>query len=146
MKNLKKFIQSQKLLILATADGKPWVCNLYFGADDELNIYFVSSADTRHGKHLAKNSSVAFSIVWFNADDLGDRKAVQGEGICEVLLDKTSVKSANKAYNKQLGSERNPEEYIKKDATYRVHKLTPSYMKYWDDELNGGEEVKEFEF
>lgn len=44
-------------------DNKPWVCEVHFAYDDNLNLYFCSSVDTRHCKEIEANPSVAGNIV-----------------------------------------------------------------------------------
>lgn len=49
---------------LATVhDGKPWVCELHFAYDEDLNIYFVSKLKTRHCVELKDSPYVAGTIV-----------------------------------------------------------------------------------
>lgn len=47
----------------ATKDGKPWVCEVHFAYDDDLNLYFVSKLTTRHCIEIAENPNVAGNIV-----------------------------------------------------------------------------------
>lgn len=46
-----------------TKDGKPWVCEVHFAYDDDLNLYFVSKVSTRHCTEIAENPNVAGNIV-----------------------------------------------------------------------------------
>ena len=49
---------------LATvSDGKPWVCEVHFAYDDDLNLYFVSKQATRHCQEIAVNPHVAGNII-----------------------------------------------------------------------------------
>ena len=49
---------------LATVNGdKPWVCEVHFCYDDDLNLYFVSKETTRHCQEIANNPNVAGNIV-----------------------------------------------------------------------------------
>lgn len=45
------------------SDSRPWVCEVHFALDDNLNIYFVSLESTRHCLDIAENPSVAGNIV-----------------------------------------------------------------------------------
>ncbi len=47
----------------STAKGKPWVCEVHFGYDDALNLYFVSKKSTRHCTEIAENPFVAGNII-----------------------------------------------------------------------------------
>lgn len=56
-------------LSLATVSGDiPWVCELYFAYDDNLNLYFSSQQSGRHSQELTTNPKVAGSIVRQHAD------------------------------------------------------------------------------
>ena len=49
---------------LATSkDNKPWVCEVHFAYDDDLNLYFRSLTSRRHSQEIAENPSVAGNIV-----------------------------------------------------------------------------------
>ena len=49
---------------LATCgDNKPWVCEVHFVYDDDLNIYWRSLPDRRHSQEIAANPNVAGNIV-----------------------------------------------------------------------------------
>lgn len=43
--------------------GKPWVCEVHFVFDDDLNLYFRSLIQPRHSQEIADNPSVAGNIV-----------------------------------------------------------------------------------
>lgn len=44
-------------------DGKPWVCEVHFAYDDNLNVYFRSKTSSRHSQEIAENPNVAGNIV-----------------------------------------------------------------------------------
>ena len=49
---------------LATSvDNKPWVCEVHFVYDDDLNLYFRSLPSRRHSQEIAQNRAVAGNIV-----------------------------------------------------------------------------------
>jgi uncharacterized protein YhbP (UPF0306 family) len=64
-KAIREYIDGLMHLSLGTAtvDGKPWVCEVHFAYDENLNLYFVSKKDTRHCQEIAANSFVAGNIV-----------------------------------------------------------------------------------
>lgn len=60
---VESIIGRNRYLVLATSDGAdPWVAPLEYMSDDDLNLYFFSPEDTRHGRDLEKNSKVAVAI------------------------------------------------------------------------------------
>lgn len=61
---VREHIDKTVHLSLGTSrDGKPWVCEVHFAYDDELNLYFRSLTSRRHSQDIAENSSVAGNIV-----------------------------------------------------------------------------------
>jgi uncharacterized protein YhbP (UPF0306 family) len=51
-------------LSLATVkDNMPWVCEVHFAYDDNLNLYFRSLPSRRHSMEIAKNPNVAGNII-----------------------------------------------------------------------------------
>lgn len=51
-------------LSLATSkDNHPWVCEVHFAYDQELNLYFRSLSSRRHSQEIAANPVVAGNIV-----------------------------------------------------------------------------------
>lgn len=49
---------------LATSGANvPWVCNVHFDVDDDLNLYWLSDTDCRHSQDIAKNPQVAAALV-----------------------------------------------------------------------------------
>lgn len=63
-KVVNEYISKVPHMSLATVhDNKPWVCEVHFVYDDELNLYFVSKLTTRHSQEIAKNPQVAGNIV-----------------------------------------------------------------------------------
>ncbi len=84
-KIVREFIDKTVHMSLATtSDNAPWVCEVHFAYDDNLNLYFRSLKSRRHSQEIAKNPSVAGNIIDKYA--LGD--AVVGvyfEGTAELL-------------------------------------------------------------
>ncbi|MDO8571780.1 MAG: pyridoxamine 5'-phosphate oxidase family protein [bacterium] len=144
------FIKGQKLVVIATADTTgPWVANVYYGVDDRGVLYFISGDGAKHSQMIVKDSRVAFSIAWFDANNHKDRKAIQGLGICRPAKDAEEIATGVRLHNENF-----PEfkERITVDWVHtnewgsKVWVLTPTYMKYWNDELYGEDESKEFTF
>lgn len=84
-KIVREFIDKTVHMSLATtSDNAPWVCEVHFAYDDNLNLYFRSLKSRRHSQEIANNPSVAGNIIDKYA--LGD--AVVGvyfEGTAELL-------------------------------------------------------------
>jgi uncharacterized protein YhbP (UPF0306 family) len=46
-----------------SVDNKPWVCEVHFSYDEDLNLYFRSHQAARHSQEIEKNPHVAGNIV-----------------------------------------------------------------------------------
>lgn len=63
-KIVSEYIDKTVHLSLATAsDGAPWVCEVHFAYDDNLNLYFRSLRSRRHSQEIAANPKVAGNIM-----------------------------------------------------------------------------------
>ena len=84
---IRDYIPQIVHMSLATCvDNKPWVCDVHFAYDDDLNIYFRSTADRRHCQEIAQNPSVAGNIVTQHHKNQKVR-GVYFEGVAEHLED-----------------------------------------------------------
>lgn len=63
-KNVRELVTLTPHMSLATVNGdKPWVSEVHFAYDDNLNLYFVSKRATRHSQEIAHNPYVAGNII-----------------------------------------------------------------------------------
>ena len=47
--HIQQYLQEAKLMHLATVSGgKPWVCSVWFAADEDMNLYWFSAVTRRH--------------------------------------------------------------------------------------------------
>jgi uncharacterized protein YhbP (UPF0306 family) len=82
---VRALIKRNTVVVLATTDGdKPWVAPLEYMADEDLNLYFFSSTEARHVRHLEANSAVAATVFdhkqpTVNATTTADLSGVQME-------------------------------------------------------------------
>ena len=85
-KIIREYIDKTVHMSLATvADNKPWVCEVHFAYDDNLNLYFISAPHTRHVKELLKNPNVAGNIVKQYAKGELPHGCIYFEGKAEVF-------------------------------------------------------------
>jgi uncharacterized protein YhbP (UPF0306 family) len=61
---LAEFLAAQSTLSLATlgAGGQPESASLFFAADTDLRLYWLSSGHSRHSQNLARQPAVAVTI------------------------------------------------------------------------------------
>lgn len=102
-KVIREYIPEVIHLSLGTSrNNVPWVCEVHFAYDDELNLYFISSTDTRHSTELRENPQVAGNIVVQHQP--GEKpRGVYFEGTAEELTGVTKDDAAYKAYEGRFG-------------------------------------------
>lgn len=65
---IRQYLAQCRIMQLATTDGNtPWVCNVHYYADGDLNIYWISTETREHSKHIAHNPNVA-AVLMVHAD------------------------------------------------------------------------------
>lgn len=85
-------------LATASPDGRPWICNVWFAADKDMNIYWISSTNRRHSIEIAANPRVAASICLVREPSESDRGALQIEGTAEQVTNPLEIARALKLY------------------------------------------------
>lgn len=135
-----KFLKDKKLVTVATIDenGAPWIANLYFGIDDDLNMYFMSKRSAKHSQHIERDSKIAYTVAWYNLEDSEDRIAIQATGTCELVTDlKAMAIGAKCIFEKFADWNINPKEALEKITTSGMYVIKPKYIKVWNDKLLG---------
>jgi uncharacterized protein YhbP (UPF0306 family) len=57
-----EYLGTQRLMQVATYGDTPWITNVYYVHDKDLNLYFLSKRTTEHCVAIEKNSQVAVAI------------------------------------------------------------------------------------
>jgi uncharacterized protein YhbP (UPF0306 family) len=107
-KTIREYLPGVIHMSLATShDNKPWVCEVHFAYDDELNLYFMSKSTRRHSEEIAENPNVAGNIVRQHA--VGEKpRGVYFEGKAEML---TNADTAKDIYFKRFNLDKAPPEH-----------------------------------
>jgi len=117
---------------LATcANDKPWVCEVHYVYDNDLNFYFRSTPSRRHSQEIAKSPNVAGSIV--EPHGLGVKpRGVYFEGRAEQLKDVDENHVAYRAYCDRLETGADILEDAKKSDGHKFYKITVSDLYVFD--------------
>ncbi len=82
----------------ASSEGEPWVSPVFYAADDEHNLYWVSSKDSRHSRLIRRNPRVA--LVIYDTDvEAGNGGAVYIEAEAQELGQNDKLREAIRVYN-----------------------------------------------
>lgn len=148
---LLKYLQSQELMSLATYNNKgPNTCIVYYGIDNDFNLYIITSPSTEHGKNIASNHMVACSITNTNQPMYNTKYkiGVQIKGIAQEITKPESMKVALQVWSKNRGDV--VKKYIHNITNniwkVRPYVIKPKEIKWFNEELYGDEGVEIFKF
>lgn len=136
-----KYLQSQKLMSLATNGETLWAASLFYAIDESFNFYIVTNPNSEHGKNFTKNNIVCGTICDSHQLDSGDKIGIQFSGKVEKVNGLESLKRAINLWNKiNPGVEKwvNIKNIQANKIKSRVFKITPEKIKMFtvigDDE------------
>jgi uncharacterized protein YhbP (UPF0306 family) len=125
----KDHIKNSYVMQLATSrDNKPWICNVHFLADDDLNMYWMSVPNCRHSEDLAANPLAAVAIAVHTEMPL---IGVQIEGKVEQLefADHEPLLHRYAARHNRADFVENA---LSGKAPFRLYRLTPTLISIFD--------------
>ena len=83
-------------------DNRPWVCEVHFVYDEQLNLYFRSLLSRRHSQEIVMNPRVAGNIV--TQHELGQKvRAVYFEGLANQITNSEEKDSVFNLFKDRLG-------------------------------------------
>ncbi|MEK7627992.1 MAG: pyridoxamine 5'-phosphate oxidase family protein [Patescibacteria group bacterium] len=114
-------------LSLATLDGGGlWVSDVFYVADDEWNIYWLSARDTRHSKAVEQNPEVAGTIT-ITTTPQEPSEALQIAGRAERVGEESN-EMVEKLFLQKRGKEKKTEAGRNKESQ-SWYKLTPTKIR-----------------
>lgn len=147
---ISQYLSTQKLMSMATFADEPWIANLYYVHDDELNLYFLSKSWREHSKAVIKNPIVTVSIADSHQPIYAPQKGIQLLGSAKKLNSITKLEWMFKMWNKLIAGAKgeklmNPKKFL--DAgTSCVFKITPIRIKFFNTELWPKDQLRELRF
>ena len=142
-KLVREHIDKTVHMSLATSkDDKPWVCEVHFAYDEDLNLYFRSKASRRHSLEVAENPFVAGNIV--RQHELGEYPTgVYFEGTCELLDDGEARNKAFECLKNRLNVPDNAREDADNEDGHKFYKITiANWYIFGKFDDNGGQKYK----
>jgi uncharacterized protein YhbP (UPF0306 family) len=102
---IREYIDKSIHMSLGTAaNNKPWVCEVHFVYDANLNLYFRSLKSRRHSQEIAKNPNVAGNIVRQHSIDEYPH-AIYFEGKASVIEDGDEREKLFPFFQSRLGAD-----------------------------------------
>jgi uncharacterized protein YhbP (UPF0306 family) len=103
---IREYIDKSIHMSLGTAaNNKPWVCEVHFVYDANLNLYFRSLKSRRHSQEIAKNPNVAGNIVRQHSIDEYPH-AIYFEGKASVIEDGDEREKLFPFFQSRLGADK----------------------------------------
>jgi ribonuclease HI/uncharacterized protein YhbP (UPF0306 family) len=128
-----EFLALGTVMQLATSrENVPWISTVYFVADDERNIYWLSLPGRRHSEEVVDNPRVAVAIaIKQDMPVIG----IQAEGLVAIVDDAAIVEKILASYVKKYdgaGKEFH-QRFVEGKNKHQLYKLTPSSMVLFDE-------------
>ncbi len=132
------FLKKHKLMSIATYGDHPWIASVYYSNDDDMNIYFLSSPETLHARHIAKNERVAISIAASDQKPSDTKRGLQLYGEAQQISDGAKIQHALRLWKETLNIS-DPlltyQNMMKKVVKGRMYRITPKKIKLFDQHL-----------
>jgi len=133
---IDRLISSQSTLALATSDdgGAPHVAPLFYLAQPDLCLYWLSSASSRHSRNLAKNPAAAVT-VYRPTEEWRQICGVQMRGTVHVISERAQRGPILSLYVERfhLGGVLRAAM-----ARSRLYRFQPSWVRYLDNSRRFG--------
>ncbi|MDB5186754.1 MAG: rnhA [Candidatus Saccharibacteria bacterium] len=128
-----EFLALGTVMQLATSiDNKPWISTVYFVADSERNIYWLSLPERRHSKEVATNPQAAIAIaIKQDLPVIG----IQAAGQVSIVEDDEAVKRIVETYvGKYDGVGKDfYQRFVVGKNKHQLYKLTPTQLALFDE-------------
>lgn len=123
-KIIREYIDKSLHMSLATVSGdRPWVCEVHFAYDEDLNLYWRSKTSRRHSQEIAENPLVSGNIVRQHSIEEYPH-AIYFEGTAEMLEDEEVIRKVFPLFQARLGADASIiEEALTADG-HKVYKVT----------------------
>ena len=132
-KLVREFLSTQNVLQLATsANNQPWVCNVHYYSDENLNLYWISTPQRRHSEEIQQNPKTAIVIkVHENTPAENYIIGLSAEGTAELVG--RDLGEINDAYKNKLNKDPQLMADIKSGANpHQFYKFTPTKFVLFD--------------
>lgn len=123
-KIIREYIDKTLHMSLATVSGdRPWVCEVHFAYDNNLNLYFRSLKSRRHSQEISKNPHVAGNIV--RQHDLDDAPhGIYFEGKAEPQEDESLFPQYYEYFKQRQKVDEGIIEQAKQEDGHKFYKIT----------------------
>jgi ribonuclease HI len=130
---IDEFLALGPVMQLATSnDDNPWISTVYYVADAERNIYWISLPVRRNSQEVITNPKVAVAIdIKQELPVIG----IQAAGTVEIVTDSAVVESISASYVKKYdgaGKEFH-QRFLEGRNKHQLYKITPDLLVLFDE-------------
>jgi uncharacterized protein YhbP (UPF0306 family) len=114
---IQNYLKTKHVMQLCTVrGGQPWCCNVHFIADEDANLYWISTLARRHSQEIRDDPRVAAAIAVQTDEETPGTPpiGIQVEGDADMIIDPKEVKRVMTHYI----------EYHKKDEAFYQKVMT----------------------
>src|SRR5690349_166662 len=123
-KIVREYIDKSLHMSLGTSkDNKPWVCEVHFVYDENLNLYFRSLTSRRHSQEIAVNPQVAGNIVRQHAVDEYPH-GIYFEGKAKLIEDEAEKQALFLPFQQRFNVAKSVLEEAKRPDGHQFYKIT----------------------
>lgn len=123
-KVIREYIDKSLHMSLATAvNNKPWVCEVHFVYDNDLNLYFRSLPTRRHSQEIELRPNVAGNIVAQHMQGEYPH-AIYFEGTAALLDNKSEQQEVFPLFQTRLGIDQDALQDAQKPDGHKFYKIT----------------------
>lgn len=142
-KIIADYLKEARMMTVATVSSdQPWNATVYYVSDEELNLYWISKAESRHSKEIHKNPKVAAAIPIKFADLTVVGLSAEGEA--EVMEDADEIKRIIRSYTDKFNrGEDWYKDFIAGKNIHKLYKIKPRLFVLFDREKFPGNERQE---
>ncbi|MBI3887755.1 pyridoxamine 5'-phosphate oxidase family protein [Candidatus Microgenomates bacterium] len=127
-----EYLQTQKLMSLATNGKTLWAATIFYAVDESLNLYVVTGPKTEHGRNFSQNPTVCGTICDSHQLNGDNKIGVQFRGVVEEVNGVESLTRAIALWNRiNPGVEKwvNIKNIQANKINSRVFKIKPQVIK-----------------
>ena len=143
---IEQYLGNAKSMQLATvADSMPWICSVWFVADESMNIYWLSSTGRRHSKEIEQNPHVAGAMC-LPQTPLDAVRGLQFEGVATILTDPAEIQRALDLHvsHGTFSAERIEQLAQHPDNPHKFYRAQPKLFVLFDAEHFPGDPRQEY--
>lgn len=130
---IDEFLTLGSVMQLATSnENNPWISTVYYVADTQRNIYWLSLPERRHSQEIANNPHVAVAVaIKQDLPVIG----IQAAGSVEIVNDSAVIEIILASYIKKYdgaGKEFH-QRFVEGKNKHQLYKLTPDLLVLFDE-------------